>query len=51
MFIAALLIIAKTWEVTKVSFNRWMNKQIVAYPYNRILRSDKKNEISSHRKT
>ena len=42
MFIVALFIIAKTWKQTKVSFNRWMDKQTVVHPYNGILFNDKK---------
>jgi hypothetical protein len=36
MFIAATFTIVKNWKATKMTINRWINTQVVLYPYNRI---------------
>ena len=46
MFMAALLIIAKTWKQPKCPLtDEWTKKDVVKYMYNGILLSHKKNEI------
>ena len=45
MFKATLFIIAET-QKQPVCINRWMNKKDVAYRYNGILLSIKRNEFS-----
>ena len=42
MFIEALFVIAKNWKQTQMSINRWIDKQIVVYPYSEILRKKEK---------
>ena len=44
MFVAALFTIARTWS-TKMSINRWMDKEDVVHIYNGMLLSHKKDEI------
>lgn len=38
-------------KVTNTSFIRWLNKEKIAHPYNRIMCSKKKNEVSIHENT
>lgn len=46
MFIAALLITAKNWEVTQVSFSGLVVKKIVVYLYYGILPINEKEQTS-----
>ena len=44
-FLAALFTVNTNYEHTEMSTNRSMNKQIVAYPWNRITLINKKTEL------
>ena len=48
MFIAALL--RQNWKATKMSFNRWKDKQSVVHPDNGILVNNKNIQASKPRK-
>lgn len=38
-------------EATRISFNRWIDTQIMKHPYNAILSYRKENELSNHQET
>jgi hypothetical protein len=49
--IAAFFSNCQKLEKIKMSFTGWLDKQTVVHPHSGVLYSNKRNELSSHRKT
>lgn len=48
MFIAALFLVAKNWQPTKMSFNGWTVKETMIQLYYGIVFKNKKNKLLLH---